>query len=134
FDNFNLRSEGAEMEFVSERLRGEVARFDIVDPKSGKTIVTKDKRINAKHVREIEAAGIQHISVPEDYLLGRVLAKNIVDQETGEVVALANDELTEDTLGKLRDANIGAIQTLYTNDLDQGGYISQTLRIDDTAD
>jgi DNA-directed RNA polymerase subunit beta len=133
FDNFNLRSEGAEMEFVAERLRGEVARFDIVD-KSGKTLVLKDKRINAKHVREIEAAGIKHISVPEDYLLGRVLARNIIDADTGEVVASANDELTEDLLGRLRDAHIGEIQTLYTNDLDQGAYISQTLRIDDTAD
>ena len=133
FDNFNLRSEGAEMEFVAERLRGEVARFDIVD-KSGKTLVLKDKRINAKHVRDIEAAGIKHISVPEDYLLGRVLAKNIVDAETGEVIASANDELTEEVLGRLRDADVTEIQTLYTNDLDQGGYISQTLRIDDTAD
>jgi len=133
FDNFVLRNDGGELEFVSERLRGEVARFDIVD-KSGKTIVTKDKRINAKHVRDIEAAGIKSISVPEDYLLGRVLAKNIVDQDTGEIIAVANDELTEELLGKLRDASVTDIQTLYTNDLDQGAYISQTLRTDDTAD
>ncbi|MBS0308515.1 MAG: DNA-directed RNA polymerase subunit beta [Proteobacteria bacterium] len=133
FDNFTLRSEGAEMEFVAERLRGEVARFDIAD-KSGKVIVAKDKRINAKHVREIETAGIKHISVPEDYLVGRVLAKNIVDGDTGEVLANANDELTEELLGRLRDANVAQIQTLYTNDLDQGAYISQTLRTDDTAD
>ena len=133
FDNFTLRNDGGELEFVSERLRGEVARFDIVD-KSGKTIVTKDKRINAKHVRDIEAAGIKSISVPEDYLLGRVLAKNIVDQDTGEIIAVANDELTEELLGKLRDASVTDIQTLYTNDLDQGAYISQTLRTDDTAD
>ena len=133
FDNFNLHADGADMEFVSERLRGEVARFDITD-KSGKVMVAKDKRINAKHVRDIEAAGVKHISVPEDYLLGRVLAKNIVDPDTGEVVASANDELTEELLAKLREANITAIQTLYTNDLDQGGYISQTLRTDDTAD
>ncbi len=133
FDNFNLHADGADMEFVSERLRGEVARFDITD-KSGKVMVAKDKRINAKHVRDIEAAGVKHISVPEDYLLGRVLAKNIVDPDTGEVVAVANDELTEELLAKLREANITAIQTLYTNDLDQGGYISQTLRTDDTAD
>src|SRR6202008_4819003 len=53
---------------------------------------------------------------------------------TGEVVALANDELTEDTLGRLREGGIKEIQTLYTNDLDQGAYISQTLRTDDTAD
>ena len=120
FDNFNLRSEGAELEFVAERLRGEVARFDIVDPKSGKTLVQKDKRINAKHVRDIEAAGITYISVPEDYLVGRVLANNVVDGDTGEIIASANDELTDELLGKLRDANIEAIQTLYTNDLDQG--------------
>jgi DNA-directed RNA polymerase subunit beta len=133
FDNFTMRSEGAEMEFVAERLRGEVARFDITD-KSGKVLVAKDKRINAKHVRDIEAAGIKHISVPEDYLLGRLLAKNIVDSETGEVIANANDELTEELLGRLREGNVTDIQTLYTNDLDQGAYISQTLRMDDTAD
>ncbi|WP_395007722.1 DNA-directed RNA polymerase subunit beta [Undibacterium sp.] len=133
FDNFGLHSDGAEMEFVAERLRGEVARFDISD-KAGKLIVAKDKRINSKHVREIESAGIKMISVPEDYLLGRVLAKNIIDADTGEVVANANDELTEELLAKLRDAKITDIQTLYTNDLDQGAYISQTLRADDTAD
>src|SRR5450830_350189 len=118
FDNFTLHAEGAEMEFVAERLRGEVARFDILD-KSGKPLVAKDKRINAKHVRDIEAAGIKQISVPEDYLLGRVLAKNIVDGDTGEVIASANDELTEELLARLREADIDAIQTLYTNDLDQ---------------
>jgi DNA-directed RNA polymerase subunit beta len=133
FDNFKLHNDGAEMEFVSERLRGEVARFDIAD-KAGKVIVAKDKRINAKHVREVDAAGIKHISVPEDYLLGRVLAKNIVDADTGEIIANANDELTEDLLGRLREASVADIQTLYTNDLDQGSYISQTLRADDTAD
>ena len=133
FDNFTLHAEGAEMEFVAERLRGEVARFDILD-KSGKPLVAKDKRINAKHVRDIEAAGIKQISVPEDYLLGRVLAKNIVDGDTGEVIASANDELTEELLARLREADIDAVQTLYTHDLDQGGYISQTLRTDDTAD
>jgi len=133
FDNFALHAEGAEMEFVPERLRGEVARFDIQD-KDGKSLVAKDKRINAKHVRDIEAAGIKHISVPEDYLLGRVLAKNIIDSDTGEVIALANDELTEELLARLREADIDSVQTLYINDLDQGGYISQTLRTDDTSD
>ncbi|MHA2942330.1 DNA-directed RNA polymerase subunit beta [Ralstonia mannitolilytica] len=133
FDNFTLKSEGALMEFVPERLRGEVARFDITD-KNGKVVVEKDKRINAKHIRDLDAAGTKLISVPEDYLLGRVLAKNIVDPDTGEVLANANDELTEAVLEKLRDADVKEIQTLYTNDLDQGPYISSTLRTDDTAD
>jgi DNA-directed RNA polymerase subunit beta len=133
FDNFALMPEGAQMEFVPERLRGEVARFDISD-RDGNVIVTKDKRINAKHIRDLENAKTKFISVPEDYLLGRVLAKNVIDGETGEVIASANDEITETVLEKLREAKIKDIQTLYTNDLDQGPYISSTLRIDETAD
>ncbi|QBQ96442.1 DNA-directed RNA polymerase subunit beta [Paraburkholderia pallida] len=133
FDNFSLMPEGAQMEFVPERLRGEVARFDISD-RDGKVIVQKDKRINAKHIRDLENAKTTFISVPEDYLLGRVLAKNVVDGDTGEVIANANDEITETVLDKLREAKIKDIQTLYTNDLDQGPYISSTLRIDETAD
>jgi DNA-directed RNA polymerase subunit beta len=133
FDNFTLMNEGAQMEFVPERLRGEVARFDITD-RDGKVIVQKDKRINAKHIRDLDNAKTKFISVPEDYLLGRVLAKNVIDPETGEVIANANEEITESTLQKLREAKVKDIQTLYTNDLDQGPYISSTLRIDETAD
>jgi DNA-directed RNA polymerase subunit beta len=133
FDNFSLMPEGAQMEFVPERLRGEVARFDISD-RDGNVIVTKDKRINAKHIRDLENAKTKFISVPEDYLIGRVLAKNVVDGDTGEVIANANEEIGESTLEKLREAKIKDIQTLYTNDLDQGPYISSTLRIDETAD
>ncbi|WP_306853489.1 DNA-directed RNA polymerase subunit beta [Cupriavidus necator] len=133
FDNFTLQAEGAQLEFVPERLRGEVARFDIAD-KNGRVVVEKDKRINAKHIRDLDSAGTKLISVPEDYLLGRVLAKNIIDPDTGEVIANANDELTETLLENLREAGVKQIQTLYTNDLDQGPYMSQTLRVDETAD
>ncbi len=133
FDGFQIKSEGALMELVPDRLRGEIARFDIVD-KSGKVLVQKDKRINAKNIRDITASGMTHISVPEDYLLGRVLAHNIANPDTGEVVANANDELTEELLDKLRDAKVTEIKTLYTNELDQGPYISQTLRVDETVD
>jgi DNA-directed RNA polymerase subunit beta len=133
FDTFTLAAEGGFMELVPERLRGEIARFDITD-KTGKVMVAKDKRINAKHIRDMEAAGMTRIAVTEDYLLGRVLALNVVDPETGEIVASANDELTEDTLKKLRAANVQDIRTIYTNDLDQGPFISNTLRIDETGD
>ncbi len=134
FDGFTLApSTGGYMELVPERLRGEIARFDIAD-KTGKVIVAKDKRINAKHIRDMEAAGMKRIEVPEDYLLGRVLAANVVDPETGEILANANEELTEDLMKKLRSANVKDIRTIYTNDLDQGPFISNTLRIDETGD
>jgi len=133
FDQFELKPEGAMMEFIGDRWKGEVARFDITD-KSGKVLVEKDKRVNAKHLRDISAAAIKRISVPEDFLIGRVLATNVVDAETGELISSANEEITESTLSALRAAGIKNIQTLYTNDLDRGPYISQTLRTDETAD
>ena len=133
FDSFRLMGDGAQLELVPDRLRGDIARFDIAD-RDGRVIVAKDKRINARHIREIETAGLKHVSVPDDYLIGRTLAHSAVDPDTGEIVARANDEITEDLLKKLRDANVREFRTLFTNDLDQGPYISQTLRIDETAD
>jgi len=133
FDQFDLQVDGAYVEFVPDRWKGEVARFDISD-KKGNVIVEKDKRINAKNLRDISAAGIERISVPDEFLIGRVLAKKLVDPETGELVAAANDEITEGMLGIIRAAGIQQIQTLFTNDLDKGGFISQTLRTDETAD
>ncbi len=133
FDNFTLMNEGAQMQMVPERMKGEVARFDITD-KTGAVIVAKDKRITAKSLRDLEAAGVKVMSVPEDYLLGRALATAVVDAETGEVVASANAELTAELLKKLRTAAVKEIKTLYTNDLDQGPFISTTLRVDETAD
>jgi len=133
FDTFHIDANGAQFEVVPERMRGEVARFDITD-KSGKLIVAKDKRITVKHTRDMESAGIKRIAAPDDFLLGRTLAHNVVSQDTGEIIANANDEITETLLAKLREAKIGKIQTLFTNDLDQGGYVSQTLRTDETAD
>src|SRR5690606_20309329 len=129
FDHFQLMAEGAQLEFVADRLRGEIARFDITD-REGKVIVAKDKRINARHIRELEAADTKRISVPEDFLVGRILAHDIVDGETGEIVARANQELTEELLAALRDAGVREMRAIYTNDLDHGPYISQTLALD----
>jgi len=133
FDCFYFSGKGIQFELVPERMRGEVASFDIL-AKGKKVIVQKDKRITAKHIREMQEAKIDQLEVPEDYLLGRILAQNIIDKETGEVVALANDEITEETLNKLHEAGIKKINTLYVNDLNHGAYISQTLKIDETTD
>jgi DNA-directed RNA polymerase subunit beta len=133
FDTFRVAGEEILFEVVPERLRGEVARFDITAP-DGKVIVARDKRITAKHIRELDQAGVKTISVPDEFLLGRILAKNLVDPETGEVLARANDEITEDLLATMRTAGVGEFNTLFVNDLDRGLYISHTLRIDETTD
>ncbi|MGA7985293.1 MAG: DNA-directed RNA polymerase subunit beta [Burkholderiales bacterium] len=133
FDSFNIEPNHVLFEVVPERLRGEVARFDIND-KSGKLIVAQNKRITVKHIRDMEAAGIKKLTAPDEFIIGRALAHNVVNSDTGEIVANANDEITETLLAQLREAKVGKVQTLFTNDLDQGAYISQTLRADETTD
>ncbi|PIR09956.1 MAG: DNA-directed RNA polymerase subunit beta, partial [Gallionellaceae bacterium CG11_big_fil_rev_8_21_14_0_20_60_62] len=133
FDTFHFGKKGTQFEVVPERLRGEIARFDIT-AKDGKLIVAKDKRITVRHIREIQEASIDKLTVEDEFLLGRVLANNLVDKDSGEIIANANDEITETLLETLRQAGIAKIQTLYTNELDQGAYISQTLRMDETTD
>jgi DNA-directed RNA polymerase subunit beta len=87
-----------------------------------------------RHTRELEQSGTSHISVPEDFLVGRVVARNVVDADTGEILAKANEELTEVLLKKLRTSGVQDLACIYTNELDQGAYISQTLRTDETVD
>ena len=132
-DTFHLANDNLRFKLMPDRLRGEIARFDIVD-KEGKVIVSRDKRITVKHIRQMQDAGLDQIAVPRDFLIGRILAKNVVNTETGELVALANDEITDALLDKLFEAGVKSIETLYVNDLDQGAYISSTLRTDETPD
>jgi DNA-directed RNA polymerase subunit beta len=63
-----------------------------------------------------------------------VIARTGGRQETGEVLAIANDEITEHLLAKLIESGVDRAQTLYVNDLDRGDYISSTLRIDEATD
>ncbi len=129
-NRFHLRKEGAELDLVPQRLRGETLNFDVAA--GDKVIVESGKRITARHVKQLEQAGITTLEVPDDYLAGRILAHDIVDEKTGEVLLEANEELGDEQLLKLRKAGVDAIDTLWVNDLDRGPYISNTLRIDPT--
>ena len=127
---FHIEAEGVQLELVPERLRGETLDFDLAD--GDKVIVEAGKRITARHVKQLEAAGVAALAVPDDYIAGRILSHDVIDPATGELLATANDEITFDTLEKLRKAGIQSVGTLWVNDLDRGAYLSNTLRIDST--
>src|SRR5690606_31638913 len=120
--------EGVQLELVPERLRGETLNFDLADGE--KVIVEAGRRIAARPVRQREASGSTALAVPDEYLVGRVLTHDGVDASTGELIASANDEITGQTLQAQRKAGIDAIGTIWTNDLDRGPYLSNTLRVD----
>ncbi|MEY6430948.1 DNA-directed RNA polymerase subunit beta [Thioalkalicoccus limnaeus] len=130
-DAFHLGRESTSLELVPERLRGETVSFDI---RVGEDLLVEaGRRVTQRHIRELQKAGIERLDVPADFLVGRVLAHAQVDQETGEVLAEANSELTLELVETLRQKGVERIETLFVNDLDHGPYISETLRIDPTT-
>jgi DNA-directed RNA polymerase subunit beta len=128
---FNQVEDGFTLELVPSRLRGDAAFADILD-NDGKVIIEKGRRITARHIRQIEKSGVTQLPVSADYLHGRALAVDIVDQFTGEVLFEANTEITPEVLEKLSESQVTKIETLYTNELDCGPFVSDTLRIDAT--
>jgi DNA-directed RNA polymerase subunit beta len=127
-NSFELKAEGAALKLIPERLKGETLQFDL--KADGKVILEAGKRVTSRHVTQLEKANIKTLEVPDDYLLGRILAEDVVDGKTGEVLALANDIISEDSLEKFRASKVKSVDTLWVNDLDRGPYISNTLRID----
>jgi DNA-directed RNA polymerase subunit beta len=130
-NDFHITKKDIKLDLVPERLRGEMTTFDI--KAKSKVIVEEGRRVTARHIRELDKAGVKTLVVPDDYLYGKILSHNIVDKETGELLASANEEITEELLEKLRDTGVKSIKTLFVNDLDRGPYISSTLRIDPTT-
>src|SRR5579885_1259020 len=130
FENniFDIEDSKFILHLVSERLRGEIASFEV--KKAGKVIIEKGRRITARHINQLEKAGIKTLEVPADYIIGKVLAKTTFHPETGEVLGNANDIITGDMLKTFLGSGIKHFETLYINDIDRGPYISDTLRVD----
>jgi DNA-directed RNA polymerase subunit beta len=129
-NTFYLSKDETALQLVAQRLRGETATFELRI--GDQVIVEEGRRITARHVKQLEDAGVKRLRVPREYVYGKVLAHDVVNTETGEILAKANEVLTALSVEKLIEAGIAEIQTLYTNDLDRGPYISDTLRVDPT--
>lgn len=134
FNEYKVGKDTFILNLIPDRLRGEIASFDIRLPgKDGKVIVEQGRRITARHIRQMEQAKIQSLEVPGEYLIGKALARIIVDSDTGEIVAEANAEITKELLDKIKKKGIEKFYTIYTNELDCGAYISDTLRVDSSV-
>jgi DNA-directed RNA polymerase subunit beta len=130
-NKFTLTAEKCLFNIVPERMRGEIAAFDIKH--NDQILVEEGRRITAKHIREMNKAGLTEVEVPREYLAGKILGHNLIDQSTGELVASVNDVLTSAVIERCIDSGITEINTLFVNDLDNGPYISNAMKIDATS-
>ncbi len=131
-DTFHLSARDIKMDLVPQRLRGQQVLFDITNGK-GEVMVEAGRRITARNVRELEKSRVRKLVVPATYLTGRTLAKDIIDPDTGELLLEANTVITEEIIDQLIEKKFKTLETIYTNDLDKGSYMSDTLRIDTTT-
>src|SRR3546814_1141240 len=89
---------------------------DVCSSDLGKTLVEEGKLITARHIKLIAEANLKQLTVPDTYLVGKVVAKDLVAEGTGEIIAAANTELTQVLLAKARESGIKILPTLFIND------------------
>ena len=120
------------LRLIPARLRGEVLSFPVKD-KKGKLIVEEGRRITSRHIRQMETAKLTELKLNNDFLFGASLAADIFNKETGEIMFACNSEITEELVAEFFEKEVTSFQTIYTNDLDCGPFVSHTLRIDSTT-
>ena len=114
-----------------ERFRGETIGFDIKNSR-GEVIVEANSKVTPRHIRDMKEARIKRLDCPAEYVHGHILMDDIVDQETGEILVPCNSVIDEALLSKIEAAGITSFRTIYTNDVDRGPFIADTLNIDAT--
>ena len=120
-----------QLQLIPKRLMGRVTPMDI--SYRGEVIVKKGERISARHIRKIESTKIKHLEYEQNSMEGLVLAKDIVDKTTGEILLECNSIIDEEILNTLQTLGLKEVQTLYINDLESGPYMADTLRADSTT-
>ena len=128
---YTMTKDGVSFKLVPERLRGETVSIDI---KAGKEVIVEaGRRVTMRHIKLLEKAKIKTLTAPVDYLVGKNLAHDVIDTGTGEIIAPANSEFTEELIERFQELKIKNFRVIYTNDLEAGPFISSTLQIDTTS-
>ncbi|MCW5197395.1 DNA-directed RNA polymerase subunit beta [Buchnera aphidicola] len=128
---FKFKNKLLKMKLIPERLRGETISFDI--KKNNVIYLKKNQRVTAKHIRKLKKNNINSINVPIEYLIGKISSQDYFDQDKNLIIS-ANSKFTLEIIKNIQKSNINSIKTIFTNDLDHGPYISETLKIDLTTD
>ncbi len=130
-DKYLLSKKEIKIQINLDHLKGSVADFDINIGK--KTIVGKGKRVNALHIKKIKDTKNKYLKLSFEDLEEKILADDLIDKETGELLASTNDKLDKELLEMIIEKGIKEVETIYINDVDQGPYISNSLRIDPSS-
>ena len=93
-------------------------------------VATAGTKMTPRLLRKLAEAGIERVFVADDDLIGRYLADDFVNMETGEVLAEAGDEITEDILNSMAEAGEAEISVLFIDNVNFGPHLRNTLAAD----
>mgnify|MGYP001766287497 FL=1 len=111
-------------------MRGLKVDDDIKIKGSEEVVLKAGKKVTPKLVKRLQGVELEPVVLEEDDILGKVLADDIVNMETGEIIADANQELTGDLLAKIHEQKIGQIATIYFDEVSYSSSLSKTLGLD----
>ncbi|MCB9547428.1 MAG: DNA-directed RNA polymerase subunit beta [Myxococcales bacterium] len=110
-------------------LLGQKTSFDVVAD-SGDVLVRKNRKFTQATLRKMAAAGIHQVPSAIEELDGKVVARDIVDLDTGEVLVECNEDLTREKIEALQERGVEEIEVLFIDNLTVGPWLRKTLTID----
>jgi DNA-directed RNA polymerase subunit beta len=113
-----------------DRMAGQRALVDIVDPKSGEVLVKQGRRITRAVVKRVKQIDLREVEVTPEDLEGKIIAKPLIDESTGEIIADANNEMSKDILERAIAAGISEFNLIFFDGLSVGPYLRNTLLVD----
>ena len=116
------------LKLIPDRLKGTIAIDDLKI--KNKLIIEAGKIFNARHVKLLQESKLEYLPISDEYLYGKILGQDIIDEETGEILIPQNTSIDIDNIDLIKKLSLDKIKILFTNDIDKGPYISNTLLID----
>ena len=130
-ETIHLNEKNFERELDFNLMLGARAEDDILG-KDGKPIVKKGKKVTKLSLKKMNEDGIKKLPMTLEQVVGKVLFDDIYDEETGEVIAAANEALTEDRIFDLIKAGVKTVDVLYLDGVNFSDQIRNTLLLDKT--
>ncbi|MCK7471965.1 MAG: hypothetical protein MZU95_15320 [Desulfomicrobium escambiense] len=93
-------------------------------------VVKAGRKVTAKTAAKYKNKVFEPIVMEESDLFGKILAEDIVNMETGEIIVDANEEITEELLEKLHEHGITEIKAIYFDEMNYSSSLSKTLALD----
>ena len=115
------------LNITKENLKGKAFDFPI---KIGNMSIVAGKRINAKIIQDFGTLKSPKIEIEKEDFIGQVFAKDVVNKDTGEIFATTNSQIDKAVLKDLSETKKLEFEIIYTNSIDSGPFVADTLRSD----